>query len=207
MMQAICALPAPPNMKTGVVPDHVGRCGECADGLHHLAQGQKQSQSEEGANAPLDEPESQKEQAQCVDERGTYDEERIGGSRVLREVGVEACGQVVNGVADSRCRSDPGPNQRLRPEPQRQDDSGYHKPKKQAPPLKRVFGLRHEALSITGNRTKLFAECTLRHLQRQFARLSQVEFSRAKIWKLLNTYELVRPGTPESRQFTLSQSF
>ncbi len=126
---------------------------------------------------------------------------------VLREVGVESCGQVVNGVADSRCRSGPRPDQRLRPEPQRQDDSGHHKPKKQTPPLNRALGFLHEALSTVGNRTKLFAECTLRHLQRQFARFSQIEFSRAKIRKLLNTYELVRPGTPESRQFTPSQSF
>src|SRR5260370_38274333 len=86
-----------------IVPDHVGWRRERAKGLHQLAQGHEQEQSEERANASAEEPASQKEQAEGVNQRGAHDEERVACTGGASEVRVAAHGALVEGVADAGC--------------------------------------------------------------------------------------------------------
>jgi hypothetical protein len=54
----------------------------------------------------------------------------------------------VERIADTGSRSGSRADQRLRPEPEREDNSSHKKPQEQAAPVAGVFGLCHRALLI-----------------------------------------------------------
>src|SRR6266704_2482468 len=176
--------------KAWIVPDHVGWWRERAKGLHQLAQGHEQEQSEERANASAEEPASQKEQAEGVNQRGAHDEECVGRSGVASEVRVGSHGQAVECVADAGCRSGSRADQRLRPKPQREDNSGHEQAQEQAAPAAGVFGLGHKAFFIAKQRPTIRGACVAS--SPMLARvLAQIELSGAEIRETLDAQELV----------------
>src|SRR5712691_1961607 len=110
-------------------------------------------------------------------------------------------------IADSGGGRSPPTEQRLCPEPERQRDSRHSQPREQAAPAVCAFGSCHEIFSTGRNSSKLFAERTLRHLQRQFTGLPEIEFSSPEIREVLDTQKLIVAGAPRSRQIALSEFF
>src|SRR6266852_1253496 len=97
--------------ETWVVPDHAGWRRQRAEGLHQLAQGHEQEQSEERANASAEKPAPQQKKSQRVDQTGAYDQQRVGCSGISRKIRIEPRRKVVERVADAGCRSGSGSDQ------------------------------------------------------------------------------------------------
>src|SRR5712692_203441 len=78
-----------------IVPNHVGWRRQRADGLHQLAQGHQQGQSEERANTSAEKPASQQKKSQRVNQTGAYDQKRVSSSGISRKIRIEPRSQVV----------------------------------------------------------------------------------------------------------------
>src|SRR5205823_1092105 len=126
--------------KTRIVPDHVGWWRQRADCLQQLAQSHKQEQSKEWTNASAKKPAPQQKESQRVDQTGAYDQQRVSGPGIFGKIRIESRGQVVERVADSRCRSDSRADKCLRPKPQREDNSGHEQAQEQSAPMVGAFG-------------------------------------------------------------------
>lgn len=122
------------------MPDHSGRNRKGTERLQKLPQKHEQDEAEKRPNAVAEEPTTEEKNAQRVYECGSDNEQGIGGCGVLSEIRIQAGSQVVQRVSDAtgsgRCS---GAKQGLRPEPNRENDSGYHKPKKQSAPTPGIF--------------------------------------------------------------------